>query len=172
MPSRSTPLDDFAQEARTFCAWATGADRSAMSVPLALRRVTSFYLAALELPSPFPAGEAEGAIDVEPASDSLAAVERRAAELPFDVSWEVDDPFQTPPVTPDAGSIVDDLVDVYRDVARGLILFDAGQRDEARWEWSFNFRIHWGQHASWAIRALHAFLERGEESGWSCDTPS
>jgi hypothetical protein len=79
MPSRSTPLDDFAQEERVSCAWATGADCSAMSVLLALRRFTSLYLAALDLQPPYPAGEAECAIEVEPARDSLSAVERRAA---------------------------------------------------------------------------------------------
>ena len=72
-------------------------------------------------------------------------------------------------VEPPAGSVVDNLGGIYRDVARGLVLFEAGNHDEALWEWGFNFRTHWGEHATGVLRALHAYLAQEESDGLSRD---
>lgn len=53
------------------------------------------------------------------------------------------------------GDIGDDMLDIYKDVRAGLLLFDAGQTADALWHWSFLHRIHWGRHAVGAIFALH-----------------
>jgi len=169
MSSDSRHLDDFAQEARAFCRWATGADGTPMITPMVLRRVSSLYAAALNLPRPFTQGMSEGVAEVEPPSDSGRVVATRASELPLQVYWEVFDPVANPCEEPVAGSIVDDLGDIYQDVARGLILFESGDRDEALWEWAFNFRIHWGAHATGALRALHAYLAQENPDGLSRD---
>jgi len=34
----------------------------------------------------------------------------------------------------------------------------SGRRAAAVWEWGFGFRHHWGEHATGAIRVLHAWL--------------
>lgn len=169
MSSDSRQLDDFAQEARAFCRWATGADGTPMIAPVVLRRVSSLYAAALNLPLPFTQGMSESVAEVEPPSDSVRVVVARASALPLQVYWEVFDPVATPCEEPVAGSIVDDLGDIYRDVARGLVLFESGDRDEALWEWAFNFRIHWGAHATGALRALHAYLAQENPDGLSRD---
>jgi hypothetical protein len=75
------------------------------------------------------------------------------------------DPLQDPPEEPVVGHTSDDIGDIYRDVARGLALFDSGRRDEAGWEWGFNFRIHWGEHATGAMRAFHAYLAQENPDG-------
>ena len=169
MASDSRQLDDFAQEARSFCRWATGADGTPMSAPLALRRVSTLYAAALDLTSPFTQDMSEDVAEVEPPPGSVRMVAARASELPLQIYWQVFDPIATPCEEPVAGSIVDDLVDMYQDVARGLVLFDSGDRDGALWEWAFNFRIHWGEHATGALRALHAYLAQENPDGLSRD---
>jgi hypothetical protein len=169
MAVESGQLNRFAEEARTFCSWATGADGSEMSIPLALRRVSSLYTAALSLPPPFTQGMSKDSVDVEPPPNAVQLVSKRAATLPLQVYWEIFAPTEDPPDKPVLGSIADDLSDIYRDVARGMILFEAGDRAEALWEWAFNFQAHWGQHATGAIRAFHAYLAKDEPEGLSRD---
>ena len=170
MPVSPQPLTIFAGIARKFCSWATGEDGSEMSAAKALREVSGLYDAALCLPRPFTKamGDDVAEVDVPPAS--LELVSRRAAALPLQIYWEIFDPIQQPPDEPVAGSIADDLVDIYRDVACGLILYDAGDHAVAIWGWGFNFRIHWGEHATGAIRALHAYLARENPDGLSSST--
>jgi hypothetical protein len=97
----------------------------------------------------------------------LRLVAERAATLPCQLYWEIFDPLQDPPGEPVVGHVSDDIVDIYGDVAGGLILYDSDTRDEAGWEWGFNFRIHWGEHATGAIRALHAYLAQEDPDGLS-----
>ncbi|MEM9556722.1 MAG: DUF5063 domain-containing protein [Acidobacteriota bacterium] len=169
MSSESRQLDDFAQQARAFCRWATGTDGTPMIALAALRQVSSLYSAALNLPSPFTEGMSEIATEVEPPSDLVRVVSSRASELPLQFYWKVSDPVATPCEEPVAGWIVGDLAEIYQDVAHGLVLFEAGNREEARWEWAFNFRIHWGEHATAVLRALHAYLAQENPDGLSRD---
>ena len=76
-----------------------------------------------------------------------------------DIYWDVLDPTslaQTPEVT--AGSLTDDLGDIYIDLKRGLQLWDSGNERDALWEWRFRFHSHWGMHAVNALRVVHARL--------------
>ena len=55
------------------------------------------------------------------------------------------------------GSLADDLVDTYRDVKNGLLLWseaDALTRQEVIWGWRCNFQIHWARHAAGALYVL------------------
>jgi hypothetical protein len=70
----------------------------------------------------------------------------------FDAYWEVLDPYVEEAIL--AGSLSDDVLDVYRDLARGLELYQRGDVREAIWEWSFHREVHWGAHAVDALRAL------------------
>lgn len=81
-----------------------------------------------------------------------------ACGLPLDFYHEVFDPLPFPPEDPVVGSLSDDLADIYRDVVTGLRAYEAGRRAQAVWEWGFNLRAHWGEHATSAIRALHCWL--------------
>jgi hypothetical protein len=162
-----TPLDKFAREARLFCQWATGADGTAASVPAALIRVGALYNAALALPNPWTPGLSDQVADVELPDADLRLVAERAATLPCQLYWEIFDPLQDPPEEPVIGHTSDDIDDIYRDVAAGLVLFDSGRRDEAGWEWGFNFRTHWGEHATGALRAFHAYLAQEDPDGLS-----
>jgi len=79
----------------------------------------------------------------------------------WDAYAEVFDPYEMDD-TPVVGSLSDDLADVYRDLRRGLALFDASNRPgkiDAVWDWRFHFHSHWGEHATGALRPLHRLLE-------------
>jgi hypothetical protein len=165
----SPQLDAFAEQARRFCRWATGEDGAAISAASALRRVSSLYSAALKLPLPFTRDMPAELAEVDPRPEAVEQVASRIASLKPLVHWEIFDPLHDPPEEPVAGSIADDIGDIYLDVARGLVLFDAGERAEALWEWGFNFRIHWGAHATGAMRALHAYLAQEDPDGFSRD---
>ena len=75
----------------------------------------------------------------------------------FDLYWTVlnsDDAVGGDSV---AGSVADDLSDIWRDLRCGLITWrlgtDAHQRS-ATWHWRFTFTTHWSRHAVDALGAL------------------
>ncbi|WP_372526157.1 DUF5063 domain-containing protein [Piscinibacter sp.] len=160
----------FSHEARRFIEWADGsASPEKLTAPVALRRVLALYAAALELPQPWCEGVSGGS-GAEPAlAERLRAVRGRAAAIPLQHYSEIFSPLVLRPEEPVVGDLADDLVDIYRDVATGLCLYDAGSVDDAIWQWGFNFQIHWGEHASSAVRALHRYLSQEDPSGLSSD---
>lgn len=164
------PITTFASLAREYCAWATGADGSSMTERGALQNICRLYVAALELPPPWNEALPVEVPDIELSQSEIDAVQARASELQRQIYWETFDPYQDPPEQPVIGHLTDDLGDIYRDIARGILLFDSGRVDEALWEWAFNFRIHWGEHATGAIRALHAYLAQEDPDGLSRDS--
>jgi hypothetical protein len=152
-------VERFATEAAAFQQWARhGADTGERAVREALVRITRLYLAALELP---PAWSEELASEPDAervGEDEWRAVFAAASRLPVDYYAEVFDPSVIPPEVPVIASIADDIADIYRDVVSGLGAYQAGRRAQAIWEWGFGFEHHWGEHATGAIRALHAWL--------------
>ncbi len=81
----------------------------------------------------------------------------------FEIYWEVFDPYELD--QPVAGSLSDDLLDVYRDVRGGLALWESRHDADAIWEWRFSFESHWGDHAVDALRALHRSCGRDDRGG-------
>ncbi|KQV78337.1 hypothetical protein ASC87_12155 [Rhizobacter sp. Root1221] len=65
------------------------------------------------------------------------------------------DPDPTLEDPPCMGDVGDDLLDTYKDIKSGLLLFERGAVTEALWHWSFLHRVHWGRHAVGAMLALH-----------------
>jgi hypothetical protein len=153
-------VERFAAEAVAFREWAAwGTDAGEVATRNALLRVTRLYLAALELP-PAWSQELADQPDAERVGDAeWRAVFAAAGRLPLDYYGTVFDPLIVPPnESPVIGSLSDDIADIYRDVVSGLWAFEAGRPAAALWEWGFGFRHHWGEHATGAIRALHAWL--------------
>jgi hypothetical protein len=67
------------------------------------------------------------------------------------------DPYDEDDTTPVAGSLADDVADIYLTLRGGLDLVEAGKpRGAALWEWKFGFDEHWGRHAAHALSAVHA----------------
>jgi len=168
--SRMSTAERFSLEARRFVDWADGsASPDTLKAPLALRRVVALYAAALDLPQPW----SEGVSAEPPASPAMeqrwSAVRARAAAIPLQHYSEIFSPLMLPPEAPVVGDLADDIADIYRDVANGLALYDAGCVDDAIWQWGFSFQSHWGEHASSAIRALHCYLSQEDPSGLSSE---
>jgi hypothetical protein len=138
----------FVREAREYCLFV----QTAAALPLAKRlstartRLLALYAAATSLPE-------------APEIDDVAAEASPPVPTDWsgfddkDIYWEIFDPYeQSEPV---AGSLSDDVLDVYQDIARGLALWDAAHHLAAIWQWRFHFEVHWGDHAIDALRGLH-----------------
>ena len=69
--------------------------------------------------------------------------------------WMVFDPYDMADHEPVVGDLTDDLLDIYRDLRRGLdILNERDSLGDAVLEWNVHF-THWGHHAVDALCALH-----------------
>lgn len=141
--------------ARRFQAAAVAFCDALAQPPLDARVVLSLTVgvvaAALDLPDVEPESDA-AAPDPPGLEAESAAVSESVATLGVDGYWEVFDPRELG--EPVGGSLTDDLVDVYRDLRRGLALADVSLA-EVVWEWKFSYETHWGNHATDAIRLLH-----------------
>jgi Domain of unknown function (DUF5063) len=95
--------------------------------------------------------------DVELEDDGVSDIELSVPQINFDEYdhyWEVYNPYHLD--DPVGASLSDDILDIYKEVKKGIILYEKNEYVEAIWEWKFNFEIHWGSHAVDAIRALHS----------------
>jgi hypothetical protein len=150
-PSK-TSLADFAEVARGYCSWCEGESLGPDPASQAAYWLARLYVAALALPE-WDAENAEGLPDLpQPEAD------RAKSNLAPFFGWyyrEFFDPDPTPTDEPGMGDVGDDLMDIYRDVRAGLVLFDSGDANNAAWHWSFLHRIHWGRHAVGGLLALH-----------------
>jgi len=120
------------------------------------------YLSAL-----FAAGCALGweqgeSADFRRPDEGIESVRLKASALPFRYYSEVFNNLVIPPEEPVVGDIVDDLVDIYNDIAPGLALFEKGDLAAAKNHWQFWLSSHWGEHATSALRALWSFLAKRE----------
>jgi hypothetical protein len=80
-----------------------------------------------------------------------------------DVYRQVFDPFEANERDVVAGSLSDDLGDIYRDLKRGVVEWsDAGPvgQQDIVWEWRLTFESHWGQHLLSAMRAVYWLRHR------------
>lgn len=142
-------LAAFVVEAHQYCDFIERASSLALADRLenARRRLLGLYATACALPHVEPPEGFE-------AGPSAARPEHWARFEDFETYWEVFDPYTDQ--APVAGSLSDDLIDVYLDVRRGLDLWTSrAPRAAAIGEWRFHFDAHWGDHAVDALRALH-----------------
>lgn len=138
----------FVAQARQFCEFIEKADSLSLAARLsaARERLLELYRAGTALPL------------IAPPEDFS---ERPSPVLPkpwagfgeHQYYWEVRDPYVDEP--PGLGDLSDDVIDVYLDLRRGLELWHLHEAQAAIWTWRFHFDIHWGDHASDALRALH-----------------
>ena len=158
------PVESFADAAAAFCAWCEQPARgdSDTDARTAIRHLSRLYSLALELripPDPDPDLDGEGT----DAATSRAVFER-CSELPFSVYSVVFDPHVVPPEKPVVGDLGVDLAEIHSELVDGLTLHRAGHVTEAECEWRESFELHWGRHASSALRALHCWYADG--GGW------
>lgn len=95
--------------------------------------------------------------EVEPENEKVTDIEITVPQINFaqyDNYWEVFNPYHFE--EPLVASLSDDILDIYKDVKEGIVLYEQNQSIEAIWQWKFGLEIHWGNHALDAIRALHS----------------
>jgi hypothetical protein len=150
--SETDTIEHFARVARGFCTfW-----ESANTLPLHARmqkaqgHLADVYAAALLLPE--RSGHGDNPPSIPPQFVAPFTGEER------DIYWMVEDPYAVGDTGTVAGSLADDLGDIYVELRRGLGHFDAGAVDAAVWSWRFSFDAHWGSHAVGALGALHHAL--------------
>jgi hypothetical protein len=153
-------LEEFGRAARSFCSWATSSvDPNEKGTAAAARHIAVLIAAGCAL------GWVEGEpADFNPPVVGADAARAKASALPFQHYSEVFNPLVVPPEEPAVGDIVDDVVDIYSDIAPGLQLYDSGRFEEAKNHWQFWFACHWGEHATSALRALWSYLAKREGS--------
>jgi len=69
---------------------------------------------------------------------------------------EVFDPYEPPEEGEVRADLADDIADIYADLRQGLAKWSRGESGEALWAWRIGFEVHWGEHATGALRALWA----------------
>jgi hypothetical protein len=153
------PVEQFAAAASAFDVWAReGAEQGEAGAREALLHIVRLYSCALRLPDPWSDTLSEEPEPDRISDEEVAAVAQHCTRLPLNCYGEVFDPMIVPPEEPVVGSLGDDIGDIFREVGGGLRAYQLGLRAEAIWVWGFGFRGHWGEHATGAIRALHAWL--------------
>ena len=163
MSLMSEDLLRFAQAARAFQEWVARLPHEDTNQTLpALSHLLNLSLLALPL-LPLPELHADVDDPDHVADHEWKSVYQAAAALPLGNYAEVFDPLVVPAETPVVGDIADDLADVYREIITGLRLVESGKHLQAHWHWAFTFQVHWGKHATSAIRALYAVIASNDE---------
>jgi hypothetical protein len=148
-------LASFAEAARAYIEWAESSKPAspAEDAREVLGLLVGLYAGAINLPEGQGAeGERAGT-----SQEEWSRIYTRCGNLPFDIYWEIFDPLTSEAEEPVGASLGDDLADIHRDLKLGMSYYAEGNEPAAAWEWQFNFRAHWGHHASAAIYALHAW---------------
>jgi len=76
--------------------------------------------------------------------------------------WYVFDPTNENDLEPVYGDLVDDLQDIYQDIKFSLLTFNLDKLDckeNALWQFKFDFERHWDDHCINALSAIHFFLQ-------------
>jgi hypothetical protein len=159
MKNSASYTADFADVVRAYCSWCE-ASHSEHSDSQAAYWLTRLYSQALLLPK-ITSENDDGLYDIP--YEALAAAKANLAAFAGRYYREVLDPDPFLAEQPTMGDIGDNLLDTYKDVRAGLVLFDNGKTKDALWHWSFLHRVHWGRHAVGAIYALHCLaISKGE----------
>lgn len=151
MKNSASYSSDFAEVARAYCSWCE-ASHSGYSDSQAIYWLSRLYAQALLLPKVDPENE-EGLPALPP--EALAEAVKNLDVFAGRHYRQVFNPDPLGAEDPVMGDVGDDLLDTYKDVRAGLVLFDSGEIKEALWHWSFLHRIHWGRHVVGAMHALH-----------------
>ncbi len=151
---------EFIAAARRYCKWMESNYRPDLkSTMQALELITELYLCAVRLSSEVK--------NMEYTNARFAKIREKfrggcRGSLPINCYSEIFNPISVPAEAPITGTLHDDITDIYRDISRGLSLLDAGYRQHAVRKWIVNMQIHWGRHATSAIRVLHSYLSQEE----------
>ncbi len=92
---------------------------------------------------------------------------KRAGNLPFNFYGMLFNPHVIPPEEAGIGDLAGDIADIFRDISKGISLFDQGHKNEAEYNLLSSFCTHWGHHAASAIYALNTWLCEHSRAPWN-----
>lgn len=154
----SSPVDDFASVAQRLRAWVFSEAPAPEEDLVVVCQLLADLVAAgcalgwsVGIPSLLEADRSE-----------VDRARARAANLPLQYYSEIFNNLIVPPEEPVTGDLADDLADIYGDLAPGLVLYRSGRSQEAADHWRFWFAVHWGEHATSALRAAWSSLAERE----------
>ena len=153
----SSEIEAFANHAKGFCAWCEGSSLGENGSVLSAIWLARLHASAPALPETEP--EYEQDLPELPA-EALHRAEQnlnRFDGMYYRTVFDTDPANTEEPVMGDVG---DDLLDTYKDIKRGLLLYGAGRVAAALWFWSYMHRVHWSKHAVGALSAFQS-QERG-----------
>lgn len=142
-------VEEFVEVARRFVDWA---ERGEMTDRAALEVGSALFAAAWALRDE-PLEVADDEVEAEWEDESGAF-----HTLGVGYYWQVLEPFGDGEAAASGlglGDPTEDLHSVYLQVKEGLVHWDAGRREQALWEWVFEFRAHWGEHLIDVLGMLH-----------------
>jgi Domain of unknown function (DUF5063) len=152
----TSQIQQFAETATKFCAWAEGLPQSPKSEAMvALQLLSELYQQGLELAPVF--GDEETS---RVSHEDWSQIHKRFSALPFNYYMQCASPQNVPDDVPGVADLADDLADIWRDLKSGLAFFNAGHIQAAGWEWRQSFWQNWGHHAAGGIFALHHWVSQ------------
>lgn len=165
-------FQDFLKSCRGFCHLLEIDDSNDPTDLLQLQRLLlELYSNALD----FPTIDLELNVDFKKtlARGELEIIRNRASALlgEHQYYWTIFDPTENiyGNEAPVMGDLLDDIMDIYRDIKRQLIIYDlntAESIENAVWGMKFDFWCHWSNHAIDALRTIHYVLEKREKLKW------
>jgi Domain of unknown function (DUF5063) len=146
-------LQSFVELAAGFCSWCEMQNPDFGRELQATQWLARLHAAAVELPKTESSNHA--------GLPKLPAVQLAAAQRNFEkyAGWYYRTVSNSDPTNtdePGMGDVGDDLMDTYKDIKAGSLLYHQGLVAEALWYWSYLHRVHWGQHVLGALSALHS----------------
>ena len=163
--SQGMSVDTFIEAAEVYCPLIETYEQHEVSDFLAQvhPRLAALYHAALLLPNVEPTDVSLD--DPIPSERAFRLLDELSAYLGTPDRYRlVMEPYELEEATKAIyeGSLADDLVDTYRDVKNGLLLWegaDASVRQRIVWDWRYGFAIHWARHAASALYVLSFHLD-------------
>ncbi len=159
----SQPIDSFAELAASYCTLIERhGDYTTEDFIARIRDILpQLYHNALRLPDTETTDEElDGDISHDEWSAMFGSLRRKLGIN--DHYWEIYDPLKLEHDDPVAGSLSDDLADIWRDLRLGVTRWaDSSDKmkKEIVWEWRFSFHQHWSNHAVDALRAINWIAE-------------
>lgn len=159
---------EFTAAANEFCKYAERASEISGSELLKiLQRLLPFlYIKASLLPSLEPFFEDSNAKAVRESDWSAIRDVLKEKFGSADAYLEAYDARMKEADGPVAGSIAEDMADIYQDLKNFLVNYRTGTNEimnDAIWECRMNFENYWGQRLTDSLRAIHRFVYSGEE---------
>ena len=99
-------------------------------------------------------------IDDEVFKNVLKSIDDRLQDARY--YWHVFDPTNVEDKEPVCGDLVDDLGDIYKDLKYSIMIYNLDKPDckeNALWQFKFDFDKHWDDHCINALSTIHYYLE-------------